>query len=126
MSEVNSEHRLSYLERQYGKIDDTCRLNNDRLIKLENTVDVMGDKLDGLSKHTEAIVGMGYEVKNMAVKVEDVLDLIGKQNKLIDKQGIEISNIRDKPGQIAIKMWVFVGTGVGTAILGGFIGYLIK
>lgn len=126
MSDVNIEHRLGVLEKQVSKLDEYGRDTSDRVLVLEKTSESICDKIDGLSKHTEAIVGMSYEVKNLAGKVTDAITLIEKQDTRIDEQDDKIDCLQDRPGKAAIKMWMFVASTIGTSILGVVIGYFIK
>lgn len=126
MSDVNIEHRLGVLEKQVSKLDEYGRDTSDRVLVLEKNCESICDKIDGLSKHTEAIVGMSYEVKNLAGKVTDAITLIEKQDARIDEQDDKIDEIKDKPGNLAIKGWFFIASAVGTSILGVIIGYFIK
>lgn len=126
MSDINFEHRIGVLEKQVEKLDDTVKDNSDRCLVLEKNTEQINEKLNGLSKHTDAIVGMSYEVKNLADKVGDAIELIEKQDERIDEQDIKINCLQDRPGKAAIKMWVFVASAIGASILGVVIGYFIK
>lgn len=126
MNDINFEHRLGVLEKQVEKMDGTIKDNSDRCLVLEKSTEQINEKLNGLTKHTDAIVGMSYEVKNLADKVCNAIELIEKQDEKIEAQDSKINCLQDRPGKAAIKMWMFVASAVGTSILGVVIGYFIK
>lgn len=119
-------HRLGTLEKQIDKLSGTSTDCCNRILILEKNQETTDEKLEGLSKHTEAIVNMSYEVKNLATKVEDVVDIISKQEVKIDKQVSRINAIESKPGTLAIKAWLMIATTIATTILGTILGYFIK
>ena len=120
MSENNGafEHRLGVLEKQVDKINVTLTKNSDRLLITEKAQEVMGAKVESISKHTEAIVGMSYEVKNLTAKVGEAVNLIEKQNEKVCKQDERIDEIENKPGKLGLKAWMFVVGYIATALLG--------
>ena len=119
-------HRLGALEKQVDKLSNTSNNSCDRILILEKNQETVDEKLEGLSKHTEAIVNMSYEVKNLATKVEDVVGIISKQEIKIDKQVSRINNIESKPGTLAVKAWAMVAATIATTVLGTIVGYFIK
>ena len=128
MVDVNStiELRLSSLEKQVDNIDNSLKDKSDRLLTLENTQKVILEKLDNVSKHTEAIVGMSYEVINLASKVGEVVELIEKQEIKIDKQNKRIDEIEKKPGKVALSTITFIISTIVSTGIGALIGMLIK
>lgn len=126
MSENNGaiEHRLGVLEKQVDKLNNCMTDNSNRLIIVEKSQEVMEEKLEGLSKHTEAIVGMSYEVKNLAVEVSKAVELIEKQDRKIDKQDERLDEIENKPGKLGLKAWMFVIAYIATAVLSYVVGKL--
>lgn len=128
MVDVNStiELRLSSLEKQVDSIDNSLKDKSDRLLTLENTQKVIFEKLDNVSKHTEAIVGVSYEVKNLTSKIGEVVELIEKQEIKIDKQNTRIDEIERKPGKAAISTLTFIITTIVSTGIGALIGILIK
>lgn len=126
MSEANFEHRIGVLEKQVEKVDSMLKENSDRCLILEKNTEQINEKLDSLTKHTDAIVGMSYEVKNLASKVGSAIELIEKQDIRIDQQDVKLESMQDKPGNIAIKMWVFVASVIGTSVLSVAVGVFIR
>lgn len=113
------EHRINALEKQVEVMGKDLRGVSDKLLILEKNQEVTDEKLDSISKHTDAIVGMSYEVKNLANQVTSVVTLIEKQDERLDI-------IEDKPGSLAIKGWAIVIGGIASSILGVVIGTFIK
>lgn len=119
MTDNGIEYRVKVLERQIDKINESCKDINDRLICVEKIQESIGNTLNDFTKHTEAIVKMTYEVKNLSNNFSKAIIEIKEQED-------RISKIENKPGTLAIKAWMFVLTNVGASILGVIIGTYIK
>ena len=119
MTNENIEIRVSALEEEVKSIKESCKDINDRLIRMEENLKTNKDKIVDLEKNTQAIVEMSTNVRILTDKVSNMIEKLEKQEKRIE--GIE-----DKPGQIAIKGWVFVATSLGTAIMGIITGFFMN
>lgn len=120
------ETRLSALERQVSKLEESLSNRSDRLLLVENTQNVILEKLENVSKQTETIVGMSYKMEDLTEKLSDVLDLIKKQEEKIHKQSKRIDELEKKPGKIALSTMTFIISTVASTGIGTVIGILIK
>ena len=68
---------------------------------------------------------MGYELKNLNSKMEDILKNMGKQEKRIEEQEKKIIDLLCKPGNRALVRWELVITTIITAVVGFVMGFFL-
>ena len=119
-------HRLGIVENKVNSMDVGLVNLTERVTLAEKEQESINKEIDSIAKHTEAITDMSYEVRNLAKTVGDAIVILKKQEDKIKKQDIKISAIENKPGQLAVRGWIFVLTTIGTAVMGIIIGSIIK
>lgn len=91
---------------------------DDRIIRVEKTLEEYERRLQKEEKQTEAMLEIAYSVRDMTGTLEKVVAKQGEHDKLL-------SAMVTKPGQLAIKGWVFVATLVGSSVVMGLIGLVV-
>lgn len=95
---------------------DTVKTDvNERLLNVEFKVDDYGKRLEKEERQTEAMLEIAHSVKDMSKTLEKVVTEQDSQRELL-------THIVNKPGQIAIKSWIFVLTMVATSLVSAIIG----
>lgn len=126
MADVNIEHRVNVLEGEVKEIKCTCNDISDRLIRMEETLKNNSINSVDIVTYNKAIIEMSSSIKILTDKVSEVIIKLDSQNKKINDQSIEINNIKDKPGVLAIKGWMYVISAASSTVLGAVFGYFIK
>jgi hypothetical protein len=75
-------------------------------------------RLDGFEKHTEAIIRMSAAVENQTDKITEIIDLLKEEKERNDTQDTRIEKLENKPGQLALKAWIFIIASGGSFLLG--------
>lgn len=86
-----------------------------RFTKMDAKIEEFEKRIEKEEEHTQVLLEIVHSVKGMTTTLEKVVDKQGAQDILLNQ-------IITKPGQLAIKTWIFVATMVGTAIIMGLIG----
>ena len=125
MSEQLTSHRLDKLDKQIEGIDIVVNDVVKRIVIVEQEQQVLSKNINSLTKHTEAILAMGYELKNLNSKMEDILKNMGKQEKRIEEQEKKIIDLLCKPGNRALVRWELVITTIITTVVGFVVGFFL-
>ena len=125
MSEPLTSHRLNKLDKQIEEIDITVNDVIKRIAIVEKEQQALRKNINSLTKHTEAILAMGYELKNINSKMEDILKNMGKQDKKIEEQEKKIIDLLCKPGNRALVRWELVVTTIITTVVGFVLAFLL-
>lgn len=94
----------------------------ERVTSVESSAKSAHHRLDSMEKLTDAIINLTGEIKEVSNDTKNILERMEKQEQRTDYHGELIENLRDNPGKLAIKGWVFVGAIVATAALSFLLG----
>jgi hypothetical protein len=89
-----------------------------KIVEVEASTKSAHKRLDGFEKHTEAIIRMSAAVENQTDKITEIIDLLKEEKERNDTQDTRIEKLENKPGQLALKAWIFIIASGGSFLLG--------
>lgn len=120
------EYRVQRLENQIDRINDSINELSNSCVGFQKDNELITQKLSNLEKHTEAIINMTYEFRNLSNQVSNVIDIIEKHENKLETQGDEIESIKGRPASTALKTIILIGSTIITSICGMLVGHFFK
>lgn len=119
MNDELFNHRLSALEIGFKDMEKKSKDMCSRILCMESKQNQLSEKVESLEKYNELIMSLSFEMKNLVEKIEQLVNIINKQEERID-------NVESKPGNSALKYWGIVASAVVTAVTGLVLGIVLK
>lgn len=111
-------------EKIHHKIDEAMKTledvrfkGNERLLTLEHKLENCEERLEKEEKQTEAMLEIAYSVREISTTVKRVVNTL-------DDQAKDISHLKGKPGEMALRAVIFVSGIVATSAILGIITLL--
>ena len=111
------EHSCVVLFETTQRIIEGKKELRERVTIVEQSSKSAHHRLDSMEKLTEAIAELANGLRDLSKDTRTILDRMEKHDELFGWYGGRIDKIEKRPGVIAVKSWVFVGTIFATAIL---------
>ena len=126
---MGHEKQIEALEHSCAEFHESTRRivvsNNEireRVTAVEQSSKSAHHRLDSMEKLTEAIAELANGLRDLSKDTRTILDRMEKHDELFGWYGGRIDKIEKRPGVIAVKSWIFVGTMFATAIIAFIIG----
>lgn len=88
------------------------------LVEVQASTKSAHKRIDTFEKHNEAIIRMSVAVENQTEKITEIVDLLKEEKERNDTQDTRIEELENKPGQLALKAWIFIIASGGSFLLG--------
>lgn len=88
------------------------------LVEVQASTKSAHKRIDAFEKHGEAIIRMSVAVENQTEKITEIIDLLKEEKERNDTQDTRIEKLENKPGQLALKAWIFIIASGGSFLLG--------
>lgn len=92
-----------------------CR---EKAVEAEASAKSAHKRLDNFEKHTEAIIRMSVAVENQTEKITEIVETHKEEKSRNDTQDTRIEKLENKPGQLALKAWIFIIASGASFVLG--------
>lgn len=89
-----------------------------KIVEVEASTKSAHKRLDGFEKYTEAIIRMSAAIENQTEKISEIVESLREEKDRNDLQDNRIETLENKPGQLALKAWVFIIASGGSFLLG--------
>ncbi len=113
------EVRVSSIEKAIEKIVDIEQIYSNKTGIMELRVDGLLDRIDKVEDKMEDFISTAKDLNTVATNMGGLVEQLREH-------GEKISNIENKPGVLAIKLWVIVGNSIVSACIGWAVSLMYR
>lgn len=108
------------MEKTLKEITDNLNKCMQKSVENESSTKSAHKRLDELQKHTEAIIRISVAVENQTEKITKIIEMHKEEKPRNDTQDNRLEKLENAPGQLALKIWLFIIASGASFILGCF------